>query len=1498
MRSPFRSHVLLCVFCVSLLCGCAGSTTSSTGGGGPRAALSVTSVSPATLPVASVATLTVNGTGFTQSTIVSVNGTALPTSFISTTQVTASVAAGQFSTAGSFHVSVSDGGASASTPTVVVEVDNPKPAISALNPASAVAGTGSTDVTLAGSGFVAGTVVQVNGAPRTTTFTSDTHLTVTLTSADLASAGSLAVTAVNAAPGGGTSPAAAFTVTSPAPVPTLASATPAAIYRTSTSTTLTLQGTGFQPASTVLWNGKAFSTTFISTTQLSIAVAQADLPSAGSATLQVSTPAPGGGQSAILTVPIYPFKPTITAVQETIVGTSCQQIQLSIIGQNLPTSSIVAMVNGVTVPNVSSLTPTLMQVRLPANLGVLNNAQLTLQSTLMPGAVSDPFTLEPKSSVCFAPASIASVPGATFGIDASMTVLSTDPVTVSALTLPAGFAATIAAPYTIPSRIYVSTDASVATGTYSIGLTPSGTAAAVTLPVNLTSTAPSFSFLGPLVSAVAVHVGGTSKVSVSTYSTASTNGTPDFRITLNATGLPQGVTASFQPSAVVPGDSFTVTLTAAANAPVRQNVPISILGTIDGTSISASLPLTLNVAPVPGTIPDNRTAYTWTGGTPNSVAYDRVHKLIFASNPDWNRIDVISPSTHAILRSIPVASPVMIDLSQDSNTLWIGTQSEQVYALNTSAFTLRTYALPATTSTFPNQANLWTVSELYALADGNLLIVGANTFVWSPSTGAWTVVSLPNGLMRSPDGTRVFGLTSGFSGCLLNVYSTATSTATTYTIDSGFTGSAYCGTLEAANHDGSMLVASLTAASLRGIQLLSGTGQSLGSFTAAVASGSLAVSETVYFFPSTFVFSDDGSTLYQTGTWAAPGNLIATYDVASRKLLGLAPAISSPTPPMSSGYGGNTMLVAADPSGLLIGIQSGGVAFEDSTYFQDYGSGNGTIPGGNPTVFSPQSGPLAGGASFSVYPMITLQPDVWYGDVRGTAALSSSNSLTLTSPPAEVPGPVDLKLIYPDGTLGYGALAFSYGPSPHTLLYNASAPAGGGLSTLTGFGLPVDSSTGSISVGGSGAPITSTVGQYPPWTGEVVPTTFVKFTLPAGRPGYSDLQVQTPNGVATLPKAVFYASSVNDYSFSGTASSVLYDKFRKRVYVITKNAVQVFDATSGGFLTPITPPTVNGVSDLRDGALSIDGTFLVLGNAGDGSVAVLNLDAPTSSYALALPALTSITPNCTIGPGAIAPLANNKALVLPTVSSSQCGILSTSAVIDLQARTQTTPLGNTAYYCPSGFWYAQAQSNADGTQAVVNTGNGSGACFYFPSTGYAASGSLSSYFGVSIAADGNVLNGSRFTDPAGKPLGNLAQPAALYGSALTPTYPADSRTVQLSGARFNASGGLHFEPHAGYFEIVDTATATLRMRFSLTQTVQNVVNPMAIDEGGRQIFLLTDAGLTVVDLGQALLSVGHLDSTQTVSGGTVQVRGSGFDATTTVTVDSAAAVVHYVDENT
>ena len=149
---------------------------------------------------------------------------------------------------------------------------------------------------------------------------------------------------------------------------------------------------------------------------------------------------------------------------------------------------------------------------------------------------------------------------------------------------------------------------------------------------------------------------------------------------------------------MIPGDSFTVTVTASANAPESQNVPITITGTPSAATAAATTQFTLDVTPKPGSLPGNRTDFVSTGGTPYGIVYDRQLDLIFASNPTWNRIDVISNKTHLLERSIPIRVPTALDLSQDGSTLWIGTNSRQIFALNTTTFGLTRYLAPVIAS--------------------------------------------------------------------------------------------------------------------------------------------------------------------------------------------------------------------------------------------------------------------------------------------------------------------------------------------------------------------------------------------------------------------------------------------------------------------------------------------------------------------------------------------------------------------------------------------------------------------------------------------------------------------------------------------------------------------------------------------------------------------------------------------------------------------------------
>lgn len=88
---------------------------------------------------------------------------------------------------------------------VSVVQPNPVPALASLSPGSATRGGASFTLTVNGSGFVSGSLVQWNGANRSTTLVNGGQVTAKIPASDIASAGTATVTVKNSAPGGGVS---------------------------------------------------------------------------------------------------------------------------------------------------------------------------------------------------------------------------------------------------------------------------------------------------------------------------------------------------------------------------------------------------------------------------------------------------------------------------------------------------------------------------------------------------------------------------------------------------------------------------------------------------------------------------------------------------------------------------------------------------------------------------------------------------------------------------------------------------------------------------------------------------------------------------------------------------------------------------------------------------------------------------------------------------------------------------------------------------------------------------------------------------------------------------------------------------------------------------------------------------------------------------------------------------------------------------------------------
>jgi hypothetical protein len=284
-------------------------------------------------------TLTVDGDQFDSQSVVQWNGAGLATTFVSATEVTATVPASDIATAAIVQVTVFNGDSGEVSNSVAFDVNNPVPSANSLSPSSVLEGSGQFTLTVNGGNFVATSVVQWNGGALSTTFVNSGKLTAIVPPSDVATAGTVPVTVMNPAPGGGTSGALTFTINNPAPTAT--SLSPSSANAGGSAFTLMVTGTNFVSSSAVQWNGAARSTTFISGTQVNAAISAGDIANGGTVPVTVMNPAPGGGTSNALTFTINNPVPAATSIAPNNATAGGNAFTLTVHGSNFVHTSVV-----------------------------------------------------------------------------------------------------------------------------------------------------------------------------------------------------------------------------------------------------------------------------------------------------------------------------------------------------------------------------------------------------------------------------------------------------------------------------------------------------------------------------------------------------------------------------------------------------------------------------------------------------------------------------------------------------------------------------------------------------------------------------------------------------------------------------------------------------------------------------------------------------------------------------------------------------------------------------------------------------------------------------------------------------------------------------------------------------------------------------------------------------------------------------------------------------
>jgi fibronectin type 3 domain-containing protein len=278
----------------------------------------IVGISPSSVTVgAAPQTLVITGTNFVSGATVTYNGVLHDATFVSSTELTVPLSAGDQVTAGVYAVVVTNPspGGGASNPVSFI-VNNLSPTVSALSPPYVLAGTAAQTLTVNGSNFVPGSTVTLNGVSYPQTFVSSTSLGVSLGAADLSTAGTLPVLVTNPPPGGGTSNSVIFTINNP--VPAISGVVPSSIGVGSPTQTLTIDGANFVSGSTVTFNGVPHAATFVNSSQLTINLTVSDQAVPGSYPVLVSNLPPGGGSSNSVNISVVPTRIDFAALPDSI----------------------------------------------------------------------------------------------------------------------------------------------------------------------------------------------------------------------------------------------------------------------------------------------------------------------------------------------------------------------------------------------------------------------------------------------------------------------------------------------------------------------------------------------------------------------------------------------------------------------------------------------------------------------------------------------------------------------------------------------------------------------------------------------------------------------------------------------------------------------------------------------------------------------------------------------------------------------------------------------------------------------------------------------------------------------------------------------------------------------------------------------------------------------------------------------------------------------------
>ena len=864
---------------------------------------------------------------------------------------------------------------------------------------------------------------------------------------------------------------------------------------------------------------------------------------------------------------------------------------------------------------------------------------------------------------------------------------------------------------------------------------------------------------------------------------------------------------------------------------------ITFTGASGNLSHKANVSVTVNSAPP---VPPNHSGMVFTGDflpPSGGVVYDKKRDHIYVANLQLSEVDVINPESLKIINRIPVPSPTNLDMTPDDATLYVGTSTQNLFAISTASLSVRA-RIPFPESAYPN----WVT----AMADGTVAVVsgcgtinacgrGGSLLVYSPATGQWSYPNL-NGQQSAPtysplavpsaDRTKLFFCANSA------MYETATGQAVTSPFNCNFL---------AARPDGKGY-AMLNYNTENTVEFYDDNYNLLGTYQDPTTDKILGV-----------VYSSDSSKLFMADT---NYNLFPSIDVAdsnSFQYLGQIPSEYSPEYGFRFyGVDGQNRLMGFDNDLLVLIDASMTPTTLPSTYPR------GAIGGENVSMSpdNPSSGlnTTFNASGFTDAPLVTF---------NGTPATNievTPSGVAMTAPALGNVAQADVNLYFPSGYFLLAPDAYSYKP---TVLYadgDASGTTGGSTLTLYGFGFGSFSGNQvSVKIGGTEATDIKTTGGFiSPFA---VPLNLMTATVPPGTAGTYDITVTTPAGSTIVPRGFTYAQR-DDFLLPSTASpfQMILDKPRDRLLWTDSAANQliVYSISSNQI-----EQQINVGNQPAGLALSTDGSKLLVALYGDDALKVYDADKLSFQQKISMPAGSGS------GPVFISAVANQNAFILSTVPGFSDVPVYEYDIAANRLKQRTDVIADESSF---------EAASADGRVAIVGFGVWNAVTDTFTAASFAEDSSRA------LSADGAIISEYR----------------AWYGNDGNVNGVAGLQTVlndelafnSIPGNTLDATGALAYLPEVDRIRIIDIRHGklikTLMVPDGLSATT---VEGMVTDPDGQTLYVLTQNGVTTFTFTNDPLSIGEVQAV----GDQITILGSGFTSGITASVDGSAVPATLID---